>query len=523
MAEKTLSKVGTDALIIFLLLVLSVMPVMAESIDKNAPAAWVDRDRFPEAYSILTSDHIMFPDKVSNLPIKIDSKRQLFIDDYMNASMENLTRQLHQPVKHPANPLMQGIFMAVVYDEQFKKFRMWHGNMSYAESTDGINWIKADMGEETNKVFSRHGQLRGFIHRPNAANPEDRYNAVLHDRHPKVKLNNDGLGGFYLYRSADGIHWKPNTQNPLIEQVRHYKKPGSYWSYGIGDTTTFRYDTVLKRYICDAKFNLLMPWERIKELGIISGRKPRIKLRTFLESEDAIHWTRPRFYLYPDRNDPPDCQMYAHIGFNYESMWIGMLRVMHMIPTGWKQVDIQLSYSRDGRHWSRPRKRQPFIPLGGPDSWDADYSGVSYTGPFLFDDELWFYYFGSRNPKRDKLPKKTWTFNFGLAKLRRDGFASLDAGQTPGKITTRPITFKGKNLFVNADVEKDGWIKAAVLTRDSKPVESYTLDDSVALTKDTTKGRMSWKSKKELVGPGDKHLRLVFQLKNAKLYSFWIE
>ena len=47
---------------------------------------YIDRDRFPEAYSILTSEHIMFPDKVSNLPIKIDSKRQLFIDDYMIAS-----------------------------------------------------------------------------------------------------------------------------------------------------------------------------------------------------------------------------------------------------------------------------------------------------------------------------------------------------------------------------------------------------------------------------------------------------
>jgi len=111
----------------------------------------------------------------------------------------------------------------------------------------------------------------------------------------------------------------------------------------------------------------------------------------------------------------------------------------------------------------------------------------------------------------------------GLAKLRRDGFASLDAGQTVGKITTRPMTFVGKKLFVNADVEKDGWVKAAVLTRDSNSIESYGLADSVALTKDTTKGRMSWKSIKELVPPGDGHVRLVFQLKNAKLYSFWIE
>ena len=107
--------------------------------------------------------------------------------------------------------------------------------------------------------------------------------------------------------------------------------------------------------------------------------------------------------------------------------------------------------------------------------------------------------------------------------LFRSGFASLDAGEKAGQITTRPMTFGGKRLFINADVGEGGWVKAAVLTRESEPVASYMLNDSIGLTGDTTKGRMVWKSKKELVGPGDGHLRLVFQLKNAKLYSFWIE
>jgi len=92
-----------------------------------------------------------------------------------------------------------------------------------------------------------------------------------------------------------------------------------------------------------------------------------------------------------------------------------------------------------------------------------------------------------------------------------------------GQIITRPMTFKGKKLFVNADVAEDGWIKAVVLTKESEPVASYILDVSIALTKDTTKGRLIWNSKNELAPPSDDHLRLVFQLKNAKLYSFWIE
>ncbi|HSH67118.1 MAG TPA: hypothetical protein VLB84_15325, partial [Bacteroidia bacterium] len=45
-------------------------------------ASWVDRDHFPEAYSILTSDRVMFPDNCSDWPLKIDSTHQLFIDDF---------------------------------------------------------------------------------------------------------------------------------------------------------------------------------------------------------------------------------------------------------------------------------------------------------------------------------------------------------------------------------------------------------------------------------------------------------
>jgi hypothetical protein len=88
---------------------------------------------------------------------------------------------------------------------------------------------------------------------------------------------------------------------------------------------------------------------------------------------------------------------------------------------------------------------------------------------------------------------------------------------------TRPLTFRGNTLFVNGDVADGGWIKAAVLTRDSKPVAGYELENAVPLNTNTTKARMTWKSKEKLSTPGEDHLRILFQLRNAKLYSFWIE
>lgn len=511
MDDITFPKVGVRLSRSFLLLIISSVPTIAALPEK--PQSWVDRDRFPEAYSILTSDHIMFPGNVTDWPMKIDSKRQLFIDDYCISSTENLTRQFHQPTKYPGNPLMPGVPVAVLYDNKSGKFRMWY-SMNYAESTNGIHWTKPDLGPQGNRIFSGPGEVRGFIYNPDAADLQRRYEAVIEKR-------GDEIGGFYVCRSADGLHWKQSFKRPILKRTYSDINPGPFWAKGVGDTCIFRYDPVLKKYVCDTKFNLYFPEEKIKQLGIVQDHKPRLRLRAFMESDDLIHWSRERFLMFPDRLDPPDRQLYGHIGFVYESMWVGMIRTMRLIPKGFKQVDIQLSYSRDGRHWSRPRQRKPFIPLGTDDSWDADYLGPAKIIPALVGNELWFYYFGARSANRDDV--KNWSFDIGLAKLRRDGFASLNAGQTSGRLITRPLTFKGKSLFVNADVADNGWVKAAVLSIDSEPVQSYTLDDSIALAKDTTKGKMSWKSKKEIIQPVDGHIRLVFQLKNAKLYSFWIE
>ena len=50
----------------------------------------------------------MFPVDVSDWPVKLNSHRQLFIDDYLIADNRGLHRVLHQPVKHAENPIMAG-------------------------------------------------------------------------------------------------------------------------------------------------------------------------------------------------------------------------------------------------------------------------------------------------------------------------------------------------------------------------------------------------------------------------------
>ena len=191
---------------------------------------------------------------------------------------------------------------------------------------------------------------------------------------------------------------------------------------------------------------------------------------------------------------------------------------MHTERTiGYKQTTVELTASRDGRHWSRVGKREEIIPLGSEDEWDTDYHDP-FWGPVPVGDELWIYYRSGKirlNARR--------RYDMGLAKIRRDGFVSLDAGEQPGIVLTRPLSFQGTKLFVNAEVADGGHIKAAVVTRHQEPIAKYATADSTAITKGGVRLPVAWKDSAEIKIPPGGHVRLSFELKKAKLYSFWIE
>jgi hypothetical protein len=276
------------------------------------------------------------------------------------------------------------------------------------------------------------------------------------------------------------------------------------------NNVTIHYDARLGKYVGDIKYR--------------TPRPVQIQCVARTESDDLIHWTQPVMVLFPDKCDRDDQQFYYMYSFPYESMWFGLIRVRRHKDTGWKQVDVQLAASRDRRVWSRMANRQTFIPLGPPDSWEPDYTRP-IPMPIIVGDEIWIYYTGSRNRDRDNV--EFFQFQIGLAKLRRDGFISINAGDEPGRIVTRPLAYDGKEMFVNADVAPGGGVKVQVIGIDGEPVEGYGLADCVPMSEDTVKGRITWKNKEtvpaETNSDVQKHVRFVFELTNAKLYSFWIE
>lgn len=272
----------------------------------------VDKPLFPKAYGVLANEHLLYPIDQSDWPVKIDNRRQLFLDDYLIASLDNVRRKVNPAKKHPANPLIDRdkpwegrgpVFHYVMRDEKAGKFRMWYSGYHnfelpsgttvrwptcYAESDDGVTWTKPELGlmeyegSKANNIVILKGGMFGLIHDHREPNRERRYKAVVwHDwRDPKGAPPE----GYYLYTSPDGIRWALAREQPLaLNQNREQT--------GIGDTSLFFWDKRLERYVCYTK---------------ILFRDPTIRTSGMMESDDLLHRSRPRMTIFPDALDDPD-------------------------------------------------------------------------------------------------------------------------------------------------------------------------------------------------------------------------
>ena len=109
----------------------------------------------------------------------------------------------------------------------------------------------------------------------------------------------------------------------------------------------------------------------------------------------------------------------------------------------------------------------------------------------------------------------------GLATLRLDGFASLDAFGQGGVLHTRPIEAPGGRLIVNADVR--GEMRVEVQDRDGKPLAGYAAADCVPVRSDSLRHIVRWKGVADFDALRGKPVTVRWLLRDASLYAFWFE
>ena len=442
-------------------------------------------------------------------PIEVGREKQLFVDDVVIESMRDVTRTQHEATKHPKNPLVipdkpwEGpsvlLYGSAIKDPRMGgKFRMWYlawgrhwdlpSYICYAESKDGIEWTKPNLGlmkdskgsKDNNIVMPGHSDIT-VLYDPVDPNPAYRYKSM------------NRYHGHTGFTSPDGIHWKQGKR--LIEQAY--------------DCSTVAWDPVGHKWMASLKISR-------------QGKRSR----GYAESRDFFNWTDSYLMLHTDDKDLPKDQIYGMIVFRYESLYMGLLRMYH-VGTSYK-VDIQIASSRNGKHWDR-MFRKPIIPTGETlGGWDWGNNSPSTAPPFRVGDELWIYYSGRKNTHSDagqnpKLGEREWQTAIGLATIRLDGFVSVDGGASEGSLTTKPLQLKGQSLYVNADAA-GGQLTAEVIDAATGDViGAFTKAGCNAVTGGSVKQKVSWSGAANLSSVRNRPVRLRFNLKNAKLYAFWTE
>ncbi len=202
---------------------------------------------------------------------------------------------------------------------------------------------------------------------------------------------------------------------------------------------------------------------------------------------------------------------------------------------------IEMTVSRDLRHWERVADREVFI---GIEPWDGVRYNTSQVGmagrPIVGENgEIFIYHMASRIPSGKELyathnrNKELFRLRVDpevyndqsalcLAKLPMDRFACLEAEEA-GTIVTKPFVMKGEDLYINAEANW-GEIYAEILDAETmKPFPGFWVPAHLPppLTGDHLRAKIEWQPKHDLVF--EKPVRIRFYLYQARLYSFWLE
>jgi len=452
--------------------------------------------------------------------IGIDVGRQLFVDDFL-IEQTNLQRVFHTAQVYSGNPVLKAekewemlgdVPHAVVfsdgvwYDPTDKLFKMWYmgshfKSTCYAISRDGIAWEKPelDIYPGTNIIFkTEHRDAAVVWLDHNEKDPQKRF---------KMSLTQKEHGDKMVFRySADGIHWSDIVG----------------FSGEVDDRSSFFYNPFRQVWVYSIKAKMKV------------GEK-RVRMRCYHEGKDflsAANWKEDEAVLWAaaDKLEPfrpgldVQRQLYNLDAAAYESLMVGLFVIWqgpaNSVCTAQgiqKRNEVLLGFSRDGFHWHRPDRRA-FIGVNYvPGAWNRGNVQSAGGGFLVVGDKLYFYFSGRANcPNNRDACGST-----GLAFLRRDGFASMDAGNSKGALTTRLLQFSGKYLFVNADIDS-GQLRVEVLDKDGKVVAPFTRENCIPVKEDSTIAQVKWKDGGGLSKLAGKTVKFRFFVKRGQLYSFWV-
>jgi hypothetical protein len=476
----------------------------------------------------------------------------LFIDDTHIEKLDRVTRGVEPARKVSDKPLIVldrsweeewtiGSYLNVLYDDEQDCFKMWYSvrrklsdaradeadAVAYAVSDDGLLWDKPilnlfeDAGSTANNLvfpFLRWGAGTGIIKDCVETDPAKRYKMLFMFQSGDMIFAGITQPVCVAY-SVDGIHWDmpKGWRNPVIPEGSDTQLV-AYW------------DAMIRRYVV-----------------YLRGR-PNVRIICMAESEDFETWSPRKIIVEPDDDDPPqDHEFYGMSSLAYRNFRIGFLSVFHTLHEGWiaqnqiedwmpewmNRMDVQLTFSKDGRDWHRAGNREPILTCGPRGSHD---SGTVYppNAPFVHDDEIWVYHGASNDLHGEgtRYSDEGSRQGINLAKIDKDRLVCLRS-DTEGVVTTVPLSATPGALAVNADAA-GGSLQAELLDPFDRVLPGCSRHDCIPFSGDSTDHLLQWKStpqdgektgqglEEKMVSQSRGGLKVRFYLEQTRLFALYV-
>jgi hypothetical protein len=402
----------------------------------------------------------------------------LILDASSVADAQGVTFRLNQATKHSENPVLQpgephhwdSLCVSwpgtVLYSPRDRKWRCWYlaldivqtpdrvWHTGYAESDDGIHWLKPDLGQikflarDTNQVANNWGAyyLRTVFENPLPDAPESqRFGGYWTSfRFPEGARGDyqRSLWHMSLAWSPDGITWTRDTMAygekalgvPFQDICQLLHDPDD-------PDPAMRWKAYAQTYVPRADGS---GWPGIRNIGLAHG-----------EHVSRVDDATQRVIFSPQSGIDEEIHFAAvrKVGAMYM-----MLFESNRFSKYPLHGDLRLAVSNDGRSFRRVHAHTPLIATGPKGMWDENMLVTNSAGWQEVGDEIWIHYFGCPRmyagwpAQYEHTPERRGS-NFapvflGVATLPRDRFAYA---RGPGSFTTHPLEISRDGLWINAE------------------------------------------------------------------------
>ncbi|MFA6111887.1 MAG: hypothetical protein WDA75_24260 [Candidatus Latescibacterota bacterium] len=452
----------------------------------------------------------------------IGSRRELFVDEWLVEHLAGVRLKLHRPERREVAftldaPWEDNVAFPICVVPFDGGWRLYYragildlsraddtSVTARAESRDGLSFTRPRLGlcEFAGARDNNILQIGGFPSVPPAfidANPacppSQRFKGIAER----------GFKGWAL-ASPDGLHWSLLQEEPL-------ELPGHF------DTVnTAFWDRVSGCYRCYTRSwhdrdtgRVLSGWDFTGVVGI--------RAIQHATSPDFLHWSAPEQLVYDDgdrathlyTNAITPCPGAEHPYLGFPNRYVSDRR-FDPAHEGDGVNDALFMSSRDGVHWQRWLDAW-VSPGPDPLNWTERNNypvwGIAQTSESEWSIYLSEHYRHQGQPTRmRRLAVRPW------------GFVSLRAGYAGGEVLTRPFTFTGSSLRLNARTSAAGSIRVEVQDEQGHTLPGFGLTQMAPWFGDHLDGIISWGETTDLRLLAGRPVRLRFALQDADLFGF---